>query len=79
MHHMRAWYPRKPEEGVGSPGTGVKNSCKPPMWVQTTKPPVSYKKKKNFLTSEPSLQPPGPLFFLKGAKGRKIYYWIPQE
>lgn len=27
LHHMRVWYPQKPEEGVGSPGTGVTDSC----------------------------------------------------
>lgn len=28
LHHMHARYPRRPERGTGSPGTGV-NSCKP--------------------------------------------------
>lgn len=23
MHHVRAWYPQKTEEGIGSPETGI--------------------------------------------------------
>ena len=33
VHRIYAWYPRKPEEGVGFPGTGVKDSGKPPVWL----------------------------------------------
>lgn len=37
MHHMGAWYLRRPEEGIGCPGTGVSDCLKLPLgtsnWV----------------------------------------------
>lgn len=30
VYCVRAWYPRRPEDGITSPGTGVLDSCEPP-------------------------------------------------
>lgn len=31
MHLLCTWYPRRPEEGIGSPGAGVTDCCEPSM------------------------------------------------
>lgn len=36
--YMYAWYLRKPEEGVGSLGTGVTDSFEPPYWCWELNP-----------------------------------------
>lgn len=36
IHHLHAWCPWRPEEGISSPRVGVLDSCEPPfnvMWV----------------------------------------------
>ena len=30
-YHVRAWYPGRSEEGIGSPGTEVVDICEPPL------------------------------------------------
>ena len=30
MYTVYAWYPQRPEEDIGSPGTGVTDGCEPP-------------------------------------------------
>lgn len=30
VHHMHAWCLQRSEEGVRTPGTGVRDGCKPP-------------------------------------------------
>ena len=60
MYHIYAWYPRKSEESIRSPGPRVTEVGSYYMGVgnQTR---VLYKyKKKMFLISEPSLQLPSP-------------------
>jgi hypothetical protein len=38
VHHMHAWCPQRPEEGIGSPGTGVTMWLLAAMLVLRTKP-----------------------------------------
>jgi hypothetical protein len=35
MYDMCAWSLQMPEEGVGSPGTGITNGCELPLWDKT--------------------------------------------
>lgn len=53
VHHLCVWWPRRPEEAIGSPGTGVTDSCKPPskLEIKSRFDPASA------LTTDPSLQP----------------------
>lgn len=54
VHHKCAWCSWSPEEGIGSPGTGIGNGCElPGGWG--TKPGPSAERGK-FLAAEPSLQ-----------------------
>jgi hypothetical protein len=36
-HHMHAWCPQRPEEGVGFSGTGVTDGCELPAKCQGSK------------------------------------------
>lgn len=40
VHHMCAWYPLRPEEGVGLPGTGITEVYKPlyVLWASNPGP-----------------------------------------
>lgn len=56
--YMYAWYLRKPEEGVGSLGTGVTDSFEPPYWCWELNPdPLQM-----LLSTKPSVQTPRILF-----------------
>ena len=48
--------PEEPEEGIGSPGTGVTDGCEPPCgcWEQSSCP---LEEQQMVLIAEPSLQP----------------------
>jgi E3 ubiquitin-protein ligase NEDD4 len=61
VHHMHTWCLWRPEEGVGSPGIGVTDSCELPCgcWELNSGP---LKKQPVLLTTEPSLNPT-PTFF----------------
>lgn len=37
-HHVNTWYPLTSKEGVGSPESGVKDSCKLPSGLLGRKP-----------------------------------------
>ena len=36
-HHFWAWYPWKPEEGNGYPGTRITDGCELPCWYCESK------------------------------------------
>lgn len=59
------------QEIVGSPGTGVKNSCEPTRgsWELNSSPP----NEQVHLTTDPSLQPPT----LVNAHKRSVLYEVP--
>lgn len=62
VYHMCAWYLRKPEEGVGSLGTGVTGSFEPPCCCWELNPgPLLV-----LLSTKPSVQPPRFLLTQKG-------------
>lgn len=52
-HHMSAWCLRRSEEGIGSPGTGVKDGCESP-WGARSKS-SSCGRAAGLLTTEPFL------------------------
>ena len=64
LHHMHAWYPRRPEEGTGSPEIGVTDGCELPCrcWESNPSP---LQKQQVLLTAEPTLQS-FTLFFYMG-------------
>jgi hypothetical protein len=53
---MHAWYPQRPAEGIGSPGTTVRNSCELPSGCQELNlDPLE--EQPLLLITEPSLPP----------------------
>lgn len=38
VHHMCAWYTRRPEDGIACPGIGVTDGCKPPCGFWESNP-----------------------------------------
>lgn len=54
-YHVCAWYPQRPEEGVGSPRPGVRGGCEPPRgcWELSLRP---QQEQPGLLTMEPLLQ-----------------------
>lgn len=72
MHHMHACWPRRPEEDVGSVGTGVTDACGPPcgfwatMWILGIKSRTSGRTVKILLTTGLYIYPQLPTLFLKG-------------
>ena len=56
VHHMCAWCLRRPEEGVGSPGTGAMDGCELPCgcWELNRGP---LQEQQGLFTAEPPLQP----------------------
>jgi hypothetical protein len=71
VHHVCAWYSRRSEESIRSPGTGVKDSCEHHVGAgnQTW---VLWKSSSAFLTVESFLQSPKDMI-LKQHKGIKAY------
>lgn len=51
-----AWFPQRPEEGVGSPGTGVTDGCQLPCGFWESNPDPQ-KEQPVLLTAGPSLHP----------------------
>jgi E3 ubiquitin-protein ligase NEDD4 len=64
MHHIQEWYLQRPEEGLGSPGTGDVEDCEPPCgcWDLNSGPSED---QSVLLTAEPSLQPSLIFFFFE--------------
>lgn len=56
LHHMHAWSPKSPEEGVRSPRTGVIDGCESPCgpWESN---PGHLEEEPMLLTIEPSILP----------------------
>lgn len=40
MHHVYAWQPQKPQEGIKFPGSGVTDDCET-LWGLEIEPPSS--------------------------------------
>lgn len=55
VYFMSAWCPKRPEEGIGFPGTGVKDDCEPPFGCWTLNP--------SFLPEQVFFTVPQNLFF----------------
>lgn len=66
VHHMRSWYPGRPEEGVGSSGTGVNRLCWEAPCGRWESNPSSLKEQPALLTLHhlPSHSRPPPPFFV---------------
>jgi hypothetical protein len=57
VYHMFAWCPRRPEEAMGTPGTGATNDCEPPTFsTQLCAEDQTLQEQPVLLTAEPSLQ-----------------------
>lgn len=56
VHHVSACIPQRPQEGIGSPGTGITEGCKMPCGCSESNLGL-LEKQPVFLTAWPSLQP----------------------
>lgn len=56
VHYMSVWCPRRPEEGIGSPGTGVTDDWESPCGCWESNP-VPLVEQQVFLTAQLPLQP----------------------
>jgi hypothetical protein len=76
-HHLYAWYPKKPEDGLGFPGTGVTDCCEPPCgcWESNPIPPVLSTTKLPLQLIFPSLTLKFDSVFL-ATTGNKIYFFL---
>ena len=63
VYHVCAWCLRRSEDGIRSPGTGVKSGCESPCgcWVLKLGP---LQEQHVLLSTEPSLQPQGGHLFI---------------